>query len=133
MIADEVKHKNLFSYSFLNSLSESNWSGEDWRAHVGLPKFWSRSGYSHDWPFYVQRLSNGCCDMFKVDSRSHKSIFESPFISREVSERLGGYFSTFGGNPVACAIGLTVLEVIPLIPLISKTILKLSKNAGDCQ
>jgi len=29
-----------------------------------------------------------------------------------VSERLGGYFSTFGGNPVACAIGLTVLEVI---------------------
>jgi len=32
--------------------------------------------------------------------------------SREVSERLGGYFSTFGGNPVACAIGLTVLEVI---------------------
>ena len=25
--------------------------------------------------------------------------------SREVSDRLGGYFSTFGGNPVACAIG----------------------------
>jgi len=32
--------------------------------------------------------------------------------SREISERLGGYFSTFGGNPVSCAIGLTVLEVI---------------------
>ena len=31
--------------------------------------------------------------------------------SREISERLGGYFSTFGGNPVSCAIGLTVLEV----------------------
>lgn len=25
--------------------------------------------------------------------------------SKEVSDRLGGYFSTFGGNPVACAIG----------------------------
>ena len=25
--------------------------------------------------------------------------------SREVSEKLGGYFSTFGGNPVSCAIG----------------------------
>ena len=26
--------------------------------------------------------------------------------SREVSEKLGGYFSTFGGNPVSCAIGM---------------------------
>ena len=25
--------------------------------------------------------------------------------SREVSDRLGGYFSTFGGNPVACILG----------------------------
>ena len=25
--------------------------------------------------------------------------------SKKVSDRLGGYFSTFGGNPVACAIG----------------------------
>ena len=26
--------------------------------------------------------------------------------SKEVSDRLGGYFSTFGGNPVACATGM---------------------------
>ena len=26
--------------------------------------------------------------------------------SKEVGDRLGGYFSTFGGNPVACAIGM---------------------------
>jgi len=39
--------------------------------------------------------------------------------SKEVSERLGGYFSTFGGNPVACAIGLSVLEVIKNEKLIS--------------
>ena len=26
--------------------------------------------------------------------------------------RLGAYFSTFGGNPVSCAIGLSVLDVI---------------------
>jgi len=33
--------------------------------------------------------------------------------SKEISDRLeNGYFSTFGGNPVACAIGLSVLEVI---------------------
>jgi len=39
--------------------------------------------------------------------------------SKEVSDRLGGYFSTFGGNPVACAIGLSVLEVIKNEKLIS--------------
>merc|ERR1712156_1266361 len=39
--------------------------------------------------------------------------------SREVSDRLGGYFSTFGGNPVACAIGMSVLEVIKNEKLIS--------------
>ena len=32
--------------------------------------------------------------------------------SERVSRKLGAYFSTFGGNPVSCAIGLTVLEVI---------------------
>ena len=25
--------------------------------------------------------------------------------SKEISDKLGGYFSTFGGNPVACSIG----------------------------
>jgi len=39
--------------------------------------------------------------------------------SREVSEKLGGYFSTFGGNPAACAIGLSVLEVISNEKLVS--------------
>ena len=33
--------------------------------------------------------------------------------SKDVSDRMKhGYFSTFGGSPVACAIGLSVLEVI---------------------
>lgn len=32
--------------------------------------------------------------------------------SQEVSRRLGGYFTTFGGNPVSCAIGLSVLDVV---------------------
>lgn len=32
--------------------------------------------------------------------------------SRDVSSKLGGYFSTFGGNPVSCAFGLSVLEVL---------------------
>ena len=32
--------------------------------------------------------------------------------SERVSSRLGAYFSTFGGNPVSCAIGIAVLDVI---------------------
>jgi len=32
--------------------------------------------------------------------------------SERVSKKLGAYFSTFGGNPVSCAIGLAVLDVI---------------------
>lgn len=32
--------------------------------------------------------------------------------SSRVSRKLGSYFSTFGGNPVSCAIGLAVLDVI---------------------
>jgi len=32
--------------------------------------------------------------------------------SKEISDKLGGYFSTFGGNPVACSIGLCVLEIV---------------------
>ncbi|XP_076048169.1 ethanolamine-phosphate phospho-lyase-like isoform X2 [Oratosquilla oratoria] len=32
--------------------------------------------------------------------------------TREISDALGEYYSTFGGNPVACAIGLAVLDVI---------------------
>ena len=55
--------------------------------------------------------------MFKVNRMSPKTciLFVLP---REVSERLGGYFSTFGGNPVACAIGLTVLEVGNLLSFV---------------
>ena len=32
--------------------------------------------------------------------------------SKEISEKLGGYFSTFGGNPVSCSMGMAVLDVI---------------------
>ena len=31
---------------------------------------------------------------------------------RKISESMRGYFSTFGGNPVACSIGLAVLRVL---------------------
>lgn len=32
--------------------------------------------------------------------------------TREISDSLGEYYSTFGGNPVACAVGMAVLDVI---------------------
>jgi 4-aminobutyrate aminotransferase-like enzyme len=28
---------------------------------------------------------------------------------KEISAKLGGYYSTFGGNPVSCAMGIAVL------------------------
>ena len=31
---------------------------------------------------------------------------------RQISDSLRGYFSTFGGNPVACSVGLAVLRVL---------------------
>jgi len=39
--------------------------------------------------------------------------------TKEVSETLGGYFSTFGGNPVSCAIGLSVFEIVQNEKLVS--------------
>ncbi|XP_069162919.1 ethanolamine-phosphate phospho-lyase isoform X2 [Procambarus clarkii] len=32
--------------------------------------------------------------------------------TRDIADALGDYYSTFGGNPVACAIGIAVLDVI---------------------
>jgi len=32
--------------------------------------------------------------------------------SQNISDKLGGYFSTFGGNPVSCAMGLCVLDIV---------------------
>lgn len=32
--------------------------------------------------------------------------------TKEISDKLGGYFTTYGGNPVACAIGISVLDTI---------------------
>ena len=39
--------------------------------------------------------------------------------SRDVSDKLGGYFSTFGGNPVACSIG--TINNIYISTLLSNT------------
>ena len=33
--------------------------------------------------------------------------------SRDVSSKLGGYFSTFGGNPVSCAAGIALVLSVP--------------------
>ena len=43
--------------------------------------------------------------VFFIPKRAKKNHFVFFF-------RLGAYFSTFGGNPVSCAIGLSVLDVI---------------------
>lgn len=32
-------------------------------------------------------------------------VVDESYLNVNIAEKLGGYFSTFGGNPVACAIG----------------------------
>jgi len=56
--------------------------------------------------------------------------------SRDVSEKLGGYFSTFGGNPVSCAIGMSVFEIIKNEQLVSSAKMvgkHLSKSLQELQ
>ena len=45
--------------------------------------------------------------------------------TERISRRLGAYFSTFGGNPVSCAIGLSVLDVIN-----NENLMSSAKNVG---
>ncbi|GFR74301.1 alanine--glyoxylate aminotransferase [Elysia marginata] len=47
--------------------------------------------------------------------------------TKEIADSLGDFSSTFGGNPVACAIGRAVLEVIDNEKLVSS-----AKNVGKC-
>jgi len=46
--------------------------------------------------------------------------------SNRISKRLGAYFSTFGGNPVSCAIGLAVLDVIK-----NENLMSSARNVGQ--
>jgi len=39
--------------------------------------------------------------------------------TKEISDKLSGYFTTYGGNPVACAIGISVLDIIAKEQLMS--------------
>ena len=54
----------------------------------------------------------------KLVYRSCATLPNSLFIKaavickRDISRNLDGYFSTFGGNPVSCSIGLAVLRVL---------------------
>jgi 4-aminobutyrate aminotransferase-like enzyme len=47
--------------------------------------------------------------------------------TKEIADSLGDFSSTFGGNPVACAIGRAVLDVIENEKLMSS-----AKNVGKC-
>ena len=43
--------------------------------------------------------------------------------SKEISDKLGGgYFSTFGGNPVSCSIGENIIYTVMFYPKLSRTL-----------
>ena len=97
VIADEVGTTFGIILSVSKYLvSESDGFGKDWRAHVGLPKFWSGPRHRHNRSVNVQRLSHGCCDMLKVNRMSLRPESYSCYQGRcqrgweDTSPRLGG-------------------------------------------
>lgn len=67
---------------------------------------------SHMWAFAEQNVVPDIVVMGKPIGNGHPMA--AVFTTREIANAFEGmeYFSTFGGNPVSCAIGMAVLDVI---------------------
>ena len=68
---------------------------------------------SHFWGFETQGVVPDIVTMGKPIGNAHP--MGAVVTTREIAEAFGGgmeYFNTFGGNPVSCAAGLAVLDVI---------------------
>ena len=68
---------------------------------------------SHFWGFETQRVVPDIVTMGKPIGNGHPlgAVVTTPEIAASFSNSME-YFNTFGGNPVSCAIGLAVLDVI---------------------
>ena len=79
---------------------------------------------SHMWGFETHGVAPEIVTLGKPIGNGHPigAIVTTPEILRSFTRR-SGYFSTFGGNPVACAAGLAVLDVLEREELLA--------NAGD--
>jgi 4-aminobutyrate aminotransferase-like enzyme len=68
---------------------------------------------SHTWAFETQGVVPDIVTLGKPMGNGH--ALAAVITTREIAESFNNgmeYFNTFGGNPVSCAIGLAVLEVV---------------------
>ncbi|XP_037071044.1 ethanolamine-phosphate phospho-lyase-like [Pollicipes pollicipes] len=65
---------------------------------------------SHTWAFQSYGVVPDIVTLGKPLGNGHP--MSAVITRREIAENLGDYYSTFGGNPVSCAVGLAVLEVM---------------------
>ncbi len=76
---------------------------------------------SHMWAFEETGVVPDIVVMGKPMGNGHPMA--AVFTSREIASSFGGmeFFSTFGGNPVSCAIGMAVMDVIEKDNLLSRS------------
>jgi 4-aminobutyrate aminotransferase-like enzyme/Ser/Thr protein kinase RdoA (MazF antagonist) len=68
---------------------------------------------THMWGFAAQNVVPDIVTLGKPMGNGHPlaAVITTPEIAGALAKR-GGYFNTFGGNPVSCAVGLAVLEAL---------------------
>jgi len=69
---------------------------------------------SHFWAFQVQGAVPDIVTIGKPIGNGHPiaAVITTAEIANSFKKRRGSYFNTFAGNPVSCAIGSAVLDVI---------------------
>ncbi|KAK7111388.1 5-phosphohydroxy-L-lysine phospho-lyase-like isoform X1 [Littorina saxatilis] len=79
----------------------------------------------HFWGFQTQDVVPDIVTVGKPIGNGYP--FAAVITTKEVADSMGEFSSTFGGNPVACAMGMAVLEVIDNEKLMSS-----AKSVGKC-
>ncbi|KAL8587499.1 hypothetical protein ACOMHN_000905 [Nucella lapillus] len=83
-----------------------------------------RSG-EHFWSFQAHDVIPDMVTVGKPMGNGHP--FAAVITTKEIADSLGEFSSTFGGNPVACAVGMALLDVIDNEKLMSS-----AKSVGRC-
>ncbi|BFZ17685.1 hypothetical protein BsWGS_20723 [Bradybaena similaris] len=79
----------------------------------------------HFWGFQVHNVVPDIVTMGKPIGNGYP--LAAVVTTKDIADSLGNFYSTFGGNPLACAIGRAVLDVIDNEKLVSS-----AKNVGKC-
>lgn len=79
----------------------------------------------HFWAFQSQDVVPDIVTIGKPIGNGHP--FAAVITTKEIADSLGEFSTTFGGNPVACAVGMAVMDVIENEKLMSS-----AKSVGKC-